>query len=169
MVERYQRLDHLFHVLGERPALRQQLRGGVGDDLIDARDELLAEMLRVQQHTGGSVVALMEVEPEKVSSYGVASVEESSDGGPLRITGLVEKPAAEDAPSNLAVIGRYVLHPAVFEVLERTGPGRGGEIQLTDALATLVEPFVVATLEHGMNLHPARDVSLEILREKWIP
>ncbi len=113
----------------------------LGDDLIDERDPLLPTMIELQQRTGGSVVALLEVEPSQISLYGAAAVEALPDGpeDQVRVTALVEKPAAEDAPSNLAVIGRYVLSPAVFEVLERTAPGRGGEIQLTDALATLAD------------------------------
>lgn len=111
----------------------------LGDDLIDARDPLLTTMVDVQQRLGGSVVALIEVDPAQISMYGAAAVEpiagESDDI--VNITGLVEKPDPADAPSNLAIIGRYVLHPAVFDVLEHTEPGRGGEIQLTDALATL--------------------------------
>ncbi|MFF1251091.1 UTP--glucose-1-phosphate uridylyltransferase GalU [Pseudarthrobacter sp. NPDC058329] len=109
----------------------------LGDDLIDARDELLSTMIDVQAKTGGSVVALIEVEPSQISAYGCADIEEIDGEGFVRVNRLVEKPAADEAPSNLAVIGRYVLHPAVFEVLEHTGPGRGGEIQLTDALQEL--------------------------------
>jgi len=112
----------------------------LGDDLIDERDELLSTMLALQERTGGSVIALLEVPPAQISMYGCAAVEElegAADGDQVRITALVEKPPADEAPSNLAIIGRYVLHPAVFEVLENTEPGRGGEIQLTDALATL--------------------------------
>ncbi|WP_127573479.1 UTP--glucose-1-phosphate uridylyltransferase GalU [Georgenia faecalis] len=114
----------------------------LGDDLIDARDDLLTTMIDVQERLGGSVVALLEVDPAQINLYGCAAVEPASvpgiaDGDVVRVRELVEKPAVEDAPSNLAVIGRYVLSPAVFSVLERTGPGRGGEIQLTDALQTL--------------------------------
>ncbi|GAP57537.1 MULTISPECIES: UTP--glucose-1-phosphate uridylyltransferase GalU [Arthrobacter] len=109
----------------------------LGDDLIDARDTLLSDMIEVQQKTGGSVVALIEVEPSQISSYGCADIEDIGEDGYVRIKQLVEKPAADEAPSNLAVIGRYVLHPAVFDVLEHTEPGRGGEIQLTDALQVL--------------------------------
>lgn len=109
----------------------------LGDDLIDARDPLLAEMLELQEQVGGSVVALMEVPREQTQMYGCAAVDVGPAEDHPRITALVEKPAPADAPSNLAVIGRYVLHPAVFGVLEKTAPGRGGEIQLTDALATL--------------------------------
>ncbi|AEI11086.1 UTP--glucose-1-phosphate uridylyltransferase GalU [Cellulomonas gilvus] len=113
----------------------------LGDDLIDERDELLTTMLALQERVGGSVIALLEVPPEQISAYGCAAVEAlpGEDADTVRITGLVEKPPVDEAPSNLAIIGRYVLHPAVFEVLESTAPGRGGEIQLTDALATLMD------------------------------
>ncbi|SEE63812.1 UTP--glucose-1-phosphate uridylyltransferase [Arthrobacter alpinus] len=109
----------------------------LGDDLIDERDELLTTMIEVQQRTGGSVVALIEVPQEKISSYGCADMTVIDGEDYVRVNHLVEKPSIEEAPSNLAVIGRYVLHPAVFEVLENTPPGRGNEIQLTDALQTL--------------------------------
>lgn len=109
----------------------------LGDDLIDERDELLTTMMEVQHKTGGSVVALIEVEPSQISAYGCADISSIEGEGYVRVNKLVEKPTVEDAPSNLAIIGRYVLHPAVFDVLENTGPGRGGEIQLTDALQTL--------------------------------
>ena len=109
----------------------------LGDDLIDERDELLTTMIEVQERTGGSVVALIEVPAEKISSYGCADMTVIEGENYVRVNHLVEKPSLEEAPSNLAVIGRYVLHPAVFEVLEHTAPGRGNEIQLTDALQTL--------------------------------
>ena len=108
----------------------------LGDDLIDPRDPLLSVMADVQAEHGGSVVALMEVPHEQISMYGCAAVD--GDGDVVRITGLVEKPPVDEAPSNLAIIGRYLLSPAVFEVLRNTPPGRGGEIQLTDAIATLI-------------------------------
>ncbi|MER5325693.1 UTP--glucose-1-phosphate uridylyltransferase GalU [Streptosporangium roseum] len=109
----------------------------LGDDLIDYRDELLKRMIEVRGAYGGSVVALMEVPKEQVSLYGCAAIEPTSEDDVVRVTDLVEKPPAEEAPSNWAVIGRYVIDPAVFEVLENTPPGRGNEIQLTDALRTL--------------------------------
>ena len=109
----------------------------LGDDLIDERDELLSTMIEVQARTGGSVVALIEVCPAEISAYGCADVSVIPGEDHVRVNGLVEKPDVADAPSSLAVIGRYVLHPAVFDVLEVTRPGRGGEIQLTDALQTL--------------------------------
>lgn len=110
----------------------------LGDDLIDPRDPLLSTMIDVQRREGGSVVALMQVPRESVSMYGCAAVEPTDDGDVVRITGLVEKPPVEEAPSDLAIIGRYVLSSSVFAVLRATEPGRGGEIQLTDAIATLI-------------------------------
>jgi UTP--glucose-1-phosphate uridylyltransferase len=109
----------------------------LGDDLIDPRDPLLTRMINVAGRRGGSVIALMEVPTDQVGRYGCAAVVHSGLDGILRVTDLVEKPDPAVAPSNLAVIGRYVLEPAVFDVLRRTPPGRGGEIQLTDALRSL--------------------------------
>ena len=114
----------------------------LGDDLIDARDHLLEAMVAVREARGGSVIALMEVPPESVHLYGCAAIEDcvdafspdGGDGSVVRVTGLVEKPDPADAPSNLAVIGRYILDPSIFETLAKTPPGRGDEIQLTDAL-----------------------------------
>src|SRR4051794_11785890 len=115
----------------------------LGDDLIDARDLLLEQMLAVRAEHGGSVIALLDVGRENIDKYGAVAIEPAGHPGDgdevVRITGLVEKPPVEGAPSSLAIIGRYVLAPEVFEVLRNTPPGRGGEIQLTDALATLVE------------------------------
>jgi UTP--glucose-1-phosphate uridylyltransferase len=111
----------------------------LGDDLIDERDPLLSEMVAVQRRTGASVIALMEVPAEQIHLYGCAAVEPTDEEGVVRVTRLVEKPDRADAPSNLAIIGRYVLQPRVFDVLRATPPGRGGEIQLTDALQTLAQ------------------------------
>ena len=113
--------DHPFAVL-------------LGDDIIDARDPLLTRMLDEHDKRDATIVALLEVDPDSIHLYGAAEVEPTDDAGVVRITGLVEKPAKEVAPSNYAVIGRYVLRPEVFDILERTEPGKGGEIQLTDAL-----------------------------------
>lgn len=118
--------DHPFAVL-------------LGDDLIDSDDHLLARMLEVQAQRGGSVVALMEVPREDVSKYGCAAVVPTDEDDVVTITGLVEKPPVDEAPSNLVVVGRYVLDASVFDVLRTTPPGRGGEIQLTDALQTLAQ------------------------------
>ena len=105
----------------------------LGDDIIDSRDSLLDEMLKLHRETGDNIVALMEVPRDQISLYGCASVIESGDSS-VKVLDLVEKPAPEAAPSNLAVIGRYVLRHEMFEILQETQPGRGGEIQLTDAL-----------------------------------
>ena len=105
----------------------------LGDDVIDSRDACLSQMLSLHGETGDNVVALMEVPKEQINLYGVASIG-AQDGDVVEVTDLVEKPEADKAPSNLAVIGRYVLRPEMFDILENTQPGRGGEIQLTDAL-----------------------------------
>ena len=109
----------------------------LGDDLIDPGDPLLKRMIEVRQQFGGSVVALMEVKPEEVSLYGCAAIEATGEDDVALITDLVEKPSREAAPSRWAIIGRYVCDPEVFDVLRETPPGRGGEIQLTDALKVL--------------------------------
>jgi len=111
----------------------------LGDDLIDARDVLLTRMLEEHGRRDATVIALLEVDPDQIHMYGAAEVEATDDPDVVRVTGLVEKPAKEVAPSNLAVIGRYVLKPEVFDVLEHTKPGKGGEIQLTDALMEMAD------------------------------
>ena len=109
----------------------------LGDDLIDPRDPVLERMIAVRDELGGSVLCLMEVPRDQISLYGCAAVSPTSADGVVRVTDLVEKPDVDAAPSSLAVIGRYILDPEVFSVLARTPPGRGGEIQLTDALREL--------------------------------
>ncbi|MFM2353439.1 MAG: hypothetical protein RLZZ608_845 [Actinomycetota bacterium] len=109
----------------------------LGDDIIDPRDALLDRMIDVHQYRGTSVVALLEVDPSQAHLYGVATVEPTDDPDVVRVVDLVEKPAPGTAPSNYAVIGRYVLRPEIFDILEHTPPGKGGEIQLTDALLEL--------------------------------
>ncbi|WP_420034114.1 UTP--glucose-1-phosphate uridylyltransferase GalU [Streptomyces sp. cg28] len=122
----------------------------LGDDLIDPRDPLLARMVEVQERHGGSVVALMEVEPSQIHLYGCAAVETTADGDVVKVTDLVEKPDPTDAPSNYAVIGRYVLDPNIFGILRKTEPGRGGEIQLTDALQKLAADETIGGPVHGV-------------------
>ena len=106
----------------------------LGDDVIDWRDELLGEMLALHARENVNVVALMEVPPESIHLYGCAAIRGKPRDGIVRISDLVEKPEPDEAPSNYAVIGRYLLRPEIFEILEDLEPGRGGEIQLTDAL-----------------------------------
>lgn len=122
----------------------------LGDDLIDPRDPLLQKMVEVQEEHGGSVIALMEVEPSQIHLYGCAAVQATSDGAVVQVTDLVEKPDPADAPSNYAIIGRYVLDPAVFDILRKTEPGRGGEIQLTDALQQLAADEKIGGPVHGV-------------------
>ncbi|MFM9371692.1 UTP--glucose-1-phosphate uridylyltransferase GalU [Streptomyces sp. Da 82-17] len=122
----------------------------LGDDLIDARDPLLQRMVDIQAREGGSVIALMEVDPAQIHMYGCAAAEPTGEGDVVKVTGLVEKPEPADAPSNLAIIGRYVLDPAVFDVLRKTEPGRGGEIQLTDALQQLAADEKIGGPVHGV-------------------
>jgi len=116
--------DHPFAVL-------------LGDDLIDPRDAVLQRMIAVRDELGGSVLCLMEVPRDQISLYGCAAVSPTGTDSVVRVTDLVEKPEVDAAPSSLAVIGRYILDPEIFSVLARTPPGRGGEIQLTDALREL--------------------------------
>jgi UTP--glucose-1-phosphate uridylyltransferase len=111
----------------------------LGDDVMDARDPLLTKMLELHESTGENVIALMEVGPSQIHLYGCAVTEGEVVDGVVRVTSLVEKPKTEEAPSNLAIIGRYVLRPEIFDILEETAPGRGGEIQLTDALMTAAQ------------------------------
>ena len=111
----------------------------LGDDFIHPRDPLLRRLLEVRERHGGSVVTLMEVGRDQISLYGAAAIEPTGEDDVVRVTDMVEKPAPDDAPSNQVIIGRYVCDPAIFDVLRRTPPGRGGEIQVTDALKTLAQ------------------------------
>ena len=111
----------------------------LGDDLIDARDTLLTRMVEEHDARQATVIALMEVPEESIHLYGCAAVEPTDDPDVVRITDLVEKPSREEAPSNLAIIGRYVLRPEIFDIIDDLEPGRGGEYQLTDALNVLAQ------------------------------
>ena len=108
------------------------------DDVIMSDKPCLAQMMEAHAETGGSMVAAMEVRPEETSSYGILEVDETQSQA-MKVRGMVEKPAAADAPSNLAVIGRYILSPNIMNSLSGLGAGAGGEIQLTDAIAREIE------------------------------
>src|SRR5699024_7696807 len=114
-------------------------------DAVLLRDDLvlpfgiLGQMSDVRAARGGSVLCAFEVDPEEVSSYGVFEVEDTDDPAVKKVLGMVEKPAAEDAPSNLAAAGRYVLDRVIFDALRRITPGAGGELQLTDAIDMLID------------------------------
>ena len=109
----------------------------LGDDIMDVRSRVLEGMIDTYTHYGRSVVALSEFPREEISSYGCVKPEQVTDQL-VRILDIVEKPSPEEAPSNLAVMGRYVFTPEIFPALERVKPGVGGEIQLTDAIALLL-------------------------------
>jgi UTP--glucose-1-phosphate uridylyltransferase len=131
--------------LGHAVLTARHLVGGepfavvLGDDVIDANPPALKQMVDVFERVGGPVIAVERVPPEDVSSYGIVAIDESADLGPgvHRITSLIEKPRREEAPSNLAIIGRYILTPDIFPALETTKSDRTGEIQLTNGLREL--------------------------------
>ncbi|MBC7331546.1 MAG: UTP--glucose-1-phosphate uridylyltransferase GalU [Synergistetes bacterium] len=110
----------------------------LADDVIVGESPAISSLLNVHERYGVSVVALEEVSPEEVSRYGIVKVEQI-EKDIYKVVDLVEKPAVEEAPSNLAIIGRYVLSPKIFRCLENVKPGAGGEIQLTDAMRLLLE------------------------------
>ncbi|MFM7508693.1 MAG: UTP--glucose-1-phosphate uridylyltransferase GalU [Actinomycetota bacterium] len=114
----------------------------LGDDIMNRNSSVLADMIKTHDETGANVVALMEVPIEDISAYGCAAVTER-DGARCRITEVVEKPSPDLAPSNLGVMGRYLFTPSIFDELEHVTPGVGGEIQLTDAIARLLNDDVV--------------------------
>ena len=104
------------------------------DDVIAAEKPCLQQMIEAYAETGGNMVAAMEVSPQRISSYGVLDIDQDN-GNVVRAKGMVEKPKSADAPSNLAVIGRYILSPKIMTNLNKMKQGAGGEIQLTDAIA----------------------------------
>jgi UTP--glucose-1-phosphate uridylyltransferase len=129
----------------------------LGDDFIHPGDPLLRRMLEVRAQYGGSVVALMEVSQDQISLYGAAAFEPTGEDDVARVTDLIEKPDPDDAPSNQVIIGRYVCDPAIFGVLRETPPGRGGEIQITDALKTLAQTAPAdGGGVHGVRFHGRR-------------
>jgi UTP--glucose-1-phosphate uridylyltransferase len=110
----------------------------LGDDIMDARSTVLASMVDVYDRTGASVVAFKSFPREEISAYGCADAEPTDQPHLVRLRGMVEKPRPEDAPSDLAVMGRYLFTAEIFDALDRTKPGLGGEIQLTDAIGILL-------------------------------
>ena len=142
--------------LGHAVAMARHHVGGepfavlLPDDLFHERAGVLADMVAVYQRRASSVLALKEVAPAEISAYGCAAVEPIEDRL-VRVTGVVEKPEPENAPSNLAVVGRYVLTPEIFDALDHVQPGKGGEIQLTDAVAAVMAEQDVYgwTFQHG--------------------
>lgn len=122
----------------------------LADELIDAKPNALNQMLKVYNHTSSSILGLDQVLPQDVSSYGIVKLKEDSKF--LQVEQIIEKPKPEKAPSNLAVVGRYILTPGIFEILATTPYGVGNELQLTDAIATLLSKEQV----HAIKIHGKR-------------
>ena len=116
----------------------------LGDDVVYNPDKpALRQLMDVYEATGGSVLGCQNVPEEKVSAYGIVAGSQTDDDRLMKVTDMVEKPAREDAPSRMAVLGRYIIKPQIFEILEHTKPGKGGEVQLTDALKVLASEDAV--------------------------
>ena len=150
----------------------------LGDDLMAESSHVLEDMVAASERTRASVIALKEFPGEEISAYGCVALDATAaDEQLVRISGLVEKPPAHEAPSNLAIMGRYVLTPAIFECIDRVKPGRGGEIQLTDAMALLLErealwglPFTEGRYDTGNKLDWLRaTVELALQRDDLGP
>ena len=115
----------------------------LGDDIMVDDSGVLKRMLAAYEQHGCSVVALKRFPPSQISSYGCVAIDGMTDDGLARVTKLVEKPPANEAPSDLAIMGRYLFTPRIFEKIAQTKPGRGGEIQITDAMTLLLEDEVI--------------------------
>ena len=172
-------------VLAAKPAIGDEWFGVLlGDDLIDSDEPAIGQLARVATQTGKAAVALMPVRDDQTHMYGVAAGKPQADGNIL-VDRIVEKPPRGSAPSNLAVVGRYLLPADVFGILEKVKPGAGGEIQLTDALAVLAQQgrligvrfqgerhdagdrlgYLQANLAYALKRPELRDPLLEYLRQ----
>lgn len=157
----------------------------LGDDVVDSEVPALKQLIDVYDKTGASVLGVQEVPQEKVSSYGIVASEPTDEARTFTVNDMVEKPRIADAPSRLAVLGRYVINPEIFPILEKTKPGRGNEIQLTDALKVLAKQqtmyaynfagrrydvgdkqgFLEATVEMALKRDDLRDKFLSYLQD----
>lgn len=116
----------------------------LGDDVVyNPKRPALKQLIDVYEATGGSVLGCQNVPQDKVSAYGIVAGEKTDNARMLRVTDMVEKPSREEAPSTMAVLGRYIIKPAIFDILKNTKPGKGGEVQLTDALKELAKTDAV--------------------------
>ena len=156
----------------------------LGDDVVDSEKPALKQLIDVYDRRGFSVLGVQEVAPEKVSSYGIIDGAPTEETRTYTVKDMVEKPAQEEAPSRLAVLGRYIITPEIFDILENTPPGRGNEIQLTDALRVLAKQqpmyaynfegrrydvgdkqgFIEATVEYALKRPEMRGKLLEYLK-----
>lgn len=128
----------------------------LADDVVDSKRPALAQMMDVYEKFGAPVIATMQVAGEAISRFGVIDAEEV-EPGIYRIRDLVEKPRFEDAPSDLAIIGRYIFTPEIFSAIESTKPGAGGEIQITDAMRILLQKQPIYALKLDGVRHDAGD------------
>lgn len=133
----------------------------LSDDIIDSKTPCVRQLLDIYEYHGASVLALMEVPSDQISAYGIVDAEPVSDNGRenslFRIRDMVEKPKPSDAPSNLAIIGRYILTPEIFRCIESIEPGSGGEIQLTDALKYMLRDRPIYGLKFEGTRYDAGD------------
>ena len=128
----------------------------LGDVIMDSKTPALRQLMDAYEKENASVIGVQPVEEKDISKYGIIQPGKGK-GGLHELLGMVEKPGAEEAPSNLAILGRYVLTPEIFEILEHTAEGKGGEIQLTDALHTLLSKQKMYALELEGKLYDVGD------------
>lgn len=157
----------------------------LGDDIVDAKTPCLKQMINAYDEYKTSILGVQEVDKDKVNKYGILDVKHIEDRV-YKVKDMVEKPAIEEAPSNIAILGRYIITPAIFDILENQEPGKGGEIQLTDALQTLATKeaiyaynfegrrydvgdklgFLEATVDFALKRPELRDDFVEFLKSK---
>ncbi|HSB33899.1 MAG TPA: UTP--glucose-1-phosphate uridylyltransferase GalU [Nitrospirota bacterium] len=148
--------------LGHAVLTAKRLVGGdpfavlLGDDIIDAQVPALKQMMEVYQRYPATILAIQKVPKNQTKNYGIIAGRKIEDGVYL-VTDLIEKPSPDEAPSNLAIIGRYILVPEIFDALENTQPGKGGEVQLTDGLRLLMKKLPIYAYEFQGIRHDAGD------------
>ena len=157
----------------------------LGDDIIDSEEPCLAQLIRAYEETNSIILGVQSVDKNDVYKYGIIDIE-SKDDRLYKVRNMVEKPNVSEAPSNVAILGRYILTPDIFEILEKQTPGKGGEIQLTDAIEYMLKShhiyayefignrydvgdklgFIKATIDFALKREELRDDLLEILKNK---
>lgn len=157
----------------------------LGDDIIDSEEPCLAQLIRAYEETNSIILGVQSVDKNDVYKYGIIDIE-SKDDRLYKVRDMVEKPNVSEAPSNVAILGRYILTPDIFEILEKQAPGKGGEIQLTDAIEYMLKShhiyayefignrydvgdklgFIKATIDFALKREELRDDLLEILKNK---
>jgi UTP--glucose-1-phosphate uridylyltransferase len=157
----------------------------LGDDIIDSEEPCLAQLIRAYEETNSIILGVQSVDKNDVYKYGIIDIE-SKDDRLYKVKDMVEKPNVSEAPSNVAILGRYILTPDIFEILEKQAPGKGGEIQLTDAIEYMLKShhiyayefignrydvgdklgFIKATIDFALKREELRDDLLEILKNK---